>query len=308
MDSVMRRRIVILAFVALGLGAGMALITSCGDDPLSSRGRARPECWKPLPTPPFDDLLVVDYSPVWSWTGKEIAFTSLFDSCNDLIPGELFIMDEKGVCRNSLGFQAAYYQWFPHDTAIMFSTSVFVGSRLRIFHLSTGTITELPDAPIGSTMPIFGLSRDGKRVYVSDEQIRIVEYNVVDFSKRVLSSYGGGFPQPSPDGNHLSFTFGFALVILDLKNIPALDTVVDTAAYAQWTPDGKNLVYADGNGQGIWIIDLESRAKKKLAKNSTLLSVSPDGRFVLYADFASDRSSRIFQVSIDGGTPKQITR
>ena len=76
-----------------------------------------------------------------------------------------------------------------------------------------------------------------------------------------------------------------------------------------WSPDGR-IVYssfASGNPE-IWIMDADGSNKKQLTvglgSNNFGLSVSPDGRYIL---FVSSRAGSIWRVDIDGSNPKQLT-
>jgi len=80
-----------------------------------------------------------------------------------------------------------------------------------------------------------------------------------------------------------------------------------------WTPDGR-IVYssfASGNPD-IWIMDPDGSNQKQLTvglgSDRYGLSVSPDGRYILFVSFrAGNGNGNTWRVDIDGSNPKQLT-
>jgi Tol biopolymer transport system component len=80
-----------------------------------------------------------------------------------------------------------------------------------------------------------------------------------------------------------------------------------------WTPDGKIVYSSFASGSpDIWIMDADGSNQKQLTVDSGSdrfgLSVSPDGRYVLFPSFhAGNGNANIWRVDIDGSNPKQLT-
>jgi DNA-binding winged helix-turn-helix (wHTH) protein/Tol biopolymer transport system component len=80
-----------------------------------------------------------------------------------------------------------------------------------------------------------------------------------------------------------------------------------------WTPDGNAVVY-ESNDTGKYVIfkrRLDAPAPEMLARlpdDSVLPEVSPDGKWVLFAQFPAPRvhADAIFRVSVNGGRPEQV--
>ena len=79
-----------------------------------------------------------------------------------------------------------------------------------------------------------------------------------------------------------------------------------------WTPDGR-IVYSAQTGDtlDIWSINADGSGRKQLTSNEDLesnLTVSPDGRYILFTSNRGGGTSHIWRTDIDGGNPKQLTQ
>ncbi|HXG95124.1 MAG TPA: protein kinase [Blastocatellia bacterium] len=79
---------------------------------------------------------------------------------------------------------------------------------------------------------------------------------------------------------------------------------------AAWTPDGKIVYSSSASGSvEIWMMEADGSNQRQLTSGSGQthsLSVSPDGRYILYvADHNGNRG--IWRLNIDGSNPKQLT-
>ena len=80
-----------------------------------------------------------------------------------------------------------------------------------------------------------------------------------------------------------------------------------------WTPDGQNIVYADGIGE-IFITDLQGNRReitsdhKPFFRPSGPVSVSPNNAQVLYEQTSTDFFRHIWVINIDGSSARQFAR
>ena len=82
----------------------------------------------------------------------------------------------------------------------------------------------------------------------------------------------------------------------------------DGAMGVAWTPDGR-IVHASRDWD-VWIVDADGGNQKLLTTdehNNRWVSVTPDGRYILFESWRKGASSGIWRMDIDGGNPKQLT-
>lgn len=76
------------------------------------------------------------------------------------------------------------------------------------------------------------------------------------------------------------------------------------------SPDGEQVAFSSADGD-LFIFELEARTVRQLTKTAAIESTpatSPDGKSIIYAATAEDRSgSRIFQILLDGTGAKPLT-
>ncbi|MEJ5166094.1 MAG: S41 family peptidase [Thermoanaerobaculia bacterium] len=79
--------------------------------------------------------------------------------------------------------------------------------------------------------------------------------------------------------------------------------------YPLLSPDGKKILYLEGNGKLI-LMDLEKKEKKKIWENWNIktFSFSPDGEWISLSSEDNDYNEDIFIIGVEGGEPVNITR
>lgn len=126
----------------------------------------------------------------------------------------------------------------------------------------------------------------------------------------------------SPDGKRLAFTSArsgdYAIWVANADGSSAFRLTQENGlrpGTAQWSPDGKLIVYdiqVDDGHSRIFIIDADGGQPRRLtrsedADDEALPSWSHDGKSVYFRSLRSGRFE-IWRASLDGGDPMQVTR
>ena len=79
------------------------------------------------------------------------------------------------------------------------------------------------------------------------------------------------------------------------------------------SPDGKTIVFSTdraSNGD-LWRMDIDGRNQTALTtspEHEGYTNITPDGKWIVYEKVDSDNKGTIWKISIDGGTPAQLTK
>jgi len=133
-------------------------------------------------------------------------------------------------------------------------------------------------------------------------------------------------PAFSPDGQSIAFRAGRGGIAIVPRQGGAVTRLTPTGLNPAWTPDGREIVYADDSVQGRdfgvaategWRIDVESKAKRRIsAVDFHQPSVSPRGRRVAYWGRPSAPQNRrrltsmrgdLWTVAVEGGASVRVT-
>ncbi|MCH7879268.1 MAG: PD40 domain-containing protein [candidate division Zixibacteria bacterium] len=295
----------------------------CDDDPLRPVSNL-PACWKPLvadtarmgdttgdtPIIPEPTTSTAQFGPAWSHSGAEVAYFSYYDSCNNRDPGIYVANAEVGARRRKLPVFGAFFKWMPGDTELMVNTGFGGGGELVIYNLLSDSITPLG---IQTRFPIFDISDDGRYIYYEGEpapqhqSASIYEYDLETGAEWAVVAGAG--PAISPDGNLLAYSFGtFRVYNFSDSSI----TELPGGGIADWTPDGQNIVYADGIGK-IFISDLLGNLREITGQHDLFgafgpISVSPDNTTILYKHASMDYFEHIWKIQIDGASAVQFAQ
>lgn len=140
-----------------------------------------------------------------------------------------------------------------------------------------------------------------------------------------LTSYVGREVEPSlsPDGSRVAFVWDGGQGALDIyvKTVGAEDTLNLTRSpgderYPLWMPDGRSLLYArvDGDGLAVMRVAALGGAPIRVMGDARVqavrgMAISPDGRLLAYsAREHADAPYRVVLAALDGGAPRVVSQ
>src|SRR5687768_5518181 len=165
-------------------------------------------------------------------------------------------------------------------------------------------------------------SPDGKSLIVTRSgELWIVPVAGGDGRKLVEAGYSVGSPEWSPDGSRIAVTSsasGFSqIAVVDAASgkLTPLTYRHRNHSGPTWSPDGRTLVFTvtDGIGLSTQVATLSldgSREPRILTSglgSRRSPTFSPDGREIAFIETTTTRTSDIWAIPANGGTPRQIT-
>ena len=121
-------------------------------------------------------------------------------------------------------------------------------------------------------------------------------------------SFGGWFPQWSPDGSSIAIfsnDFDIWLVGTDGSNLREIHDAPRRARYLSWSPDGLSIIYSTSFNQfgDIFLLDVQSGSAIQLTDDPALEvqpDWSPNGSRIVYMSRADDSAGSLFTMNPDG--------
>ena len=303
-----------IQFVLAAAVCPFLVLAGCDDDPVRPVN-ILPACWKPLVA---DTAGFLDPAPgsaqssaTWSNTGDQVAFFSRYDSCNDGDQGIYIASSEGGARRRKIPALGPFFKWIPGDTELIINTGFGGAGGLVIYNLISDSITPLG---IQTRFPIFDISDDGRYIYYEGEPApqhqgsSIYEYDRATNTEWAIVA--GAHPAISPNGMYLAYAAG-PLFLYSFDDSTSAE-LAPGGSSPDWTPDGQNIVYANGLGK-IFITDLlgnltEITGQPGVSGAFGPVSVSPDGLTILYQHVSTDFFRHIWRINIDGNSATQFTK
>ena len=154
-----------------------------------------------------------------------------------------------------------------------------------------------------------GSERNGQIWYVSypDGKVRRVTNDLYDY--KILSLSADSTALVTIQNQQISNLWTTSNGFEDAAQISS--SKYDALDGMSWTPDGRVVYVSRANGQSqIWITNADGTERKQLTFDSNSkgrLSVSPDGRYLVFASFRAN-ISHIWRMDIGGGNELQLSR
>jgi hypothetical protein len=261
-------------------------------------------------------LIALSCVPAWCQGGK-ILFTS-----NRAGNGDIYVMNANGSGQTNLSNTASIEEGFaryrldggkivyPRTDALW--TMNPDGSNQAV--LLQGGAPLFPDYHPSGSAVIFS------RPFTSDYDICRVNDDGSGFSQILSNYFGDYYPRWSPDGSKFTFhTFNQInfdyLPDIYIANANGSNqtrlTFTGGNACANWSPDGRKLVYQaqTGGNYEIYVMNSNGTGQTRLTNNSAediLPTFSPDGKFIA---FVSDRdgNNEIYVMNANGTGQTRLT-
>lgn len=205
------------------------------------------------------------------------------------------------------------------------------GATMRYEFGKSGQTAELfmsaPQAGAGICVGCHVVSRDGKRM-VAGLDFPGSAYKVFDVASKAIvftQPQGGSFFSFSPDSTQVLTNDTFNITLRDAASGAQIGNTVGAGAMPDWSPDGKNIVFAKGQG-GITGVNGASLETLKFdganwvpgqvlvpygGQNNYYPSYSPDNGWVLFNRSSGSSydapDARVWAVSSKGGQPIELT-
>jgi serine/threonine-protein kinase len=171
----------------------------------------------------------------------------------------------------------------------------------------------------------FSLARDGSLAYITDgegmDDRRVLAWVDPEGNEEILSAPPGRYEEPrlSPDGQRVAFHAGEQqadIWIWDLSRDAGTQLTSDPAheVYPIWSPDGGSIFFASNRGGGLNIYRKSADGTGSVepvftssAAGLAPLSISPDGKFLVYATSKEVGDFDIGLLELDGeAEPEQL--
>jgi serine/threonine-protein kinase len=237
------------------------------------------------------------------------------------VEGQIFIQNLDGSSRRLLVTDGSNPQVVSDRLLLYTGGSTMFGVA---FDAVRGTVTGSPVVLLQGVMmrnstgeAQFGVSRNGTLVYVPDRGGKRVLVWVDQDSHEhpiAMPPRGYSYPRLSPDGTRIAVTSDdddSDVWIWDVQRDAPLRLTTGAAVelYPTWMPDGRRIVFRSGSGSSLDIFRKAADgtgATEALTTNSgggEPLSVSPDGKQLVYRRGAGVAHNDLMLLPLDGSGP-----
>ena len=264
--------------------------------------------------------------PAWSPDGKRIAVGETPDGGSRYY---VEMVDVSSSAATPLASQQWHYPrqiaWLPDGSGVVFPAQSGQSANAQMWELSypggdMRRITNDLNFYTGATVTADGSTLGTVQLTIAAAISTMNMGGAEGFSSPHQVTSGIGRADGSMGiswGSQNSILFGYysggtvrlASIAPDGTNLHDIPIGLASAVVPYACGDGKHLVFVGGNNTtdfSLWVADVDGGNGKKLVPGATIgePDCSPDGKFVVYDDDAGG----LMRVSIDGGTPSQITK
>jgi len=272
-----------------------------------------------------------DSGPAWSLDGKRIAVAD--NPSGDIGKYAVEIVDVDSKTKTRLGsmdwISPDQMAWLPDGSAILFNARVSTTSlNAQLYSLS------YPDAEVRRVTNDLNFYNGTS---ITSDGSALASAQVTLTGSLWLANFGSSssFSPPRqissgisradgisgviwmPDGKiiytyYTSGSIQLASALPDGSNVHDIAPGVVTPNWLSSCGDGRHFVFSMGRGKGtssVWRADMDGSNLTQLSTDKIAVhpNCSPDGKSVAYVDVTGN-STHVMRVSIDGGTPTQVSK
>jgi TolB protein len=239
---------------------------------------------------------------------------------------EIFLIDAKGEKARNLtnsNSENSYPAWSPDGKSIAFASDRDGAMNIYVMDADGKNVKQLTKGDERSRCPAW--SPDGKKIAFGRSIGDGGGIFVMDADGANAKQIGDGDewnPAWSPDGKAILFASrrdgdGFRLYLMDADggNVKQLTTNANPfgSVYPCFSPDGKKIMWADGNENGleIHVADADGKNIQKLTDLggvNTFAAWSLDGKSIVFQHLPDYSSGPIYIMDADGGNRRELSK
>lgn len=261
----------------------------------------------------------------------------LFDRPNpsSLQAYDEYLLDLKTLKVRPLNIIGAHPSWSPDSQWFVYSTPMNAISALYKLNVAAGHVTRLTDGLYFDDQPLWspglnGAGDDQRIAFMSDRDgdrnafylLNADDANIISVAAPqslacIAPSIDRGYRPLAwrPDGQALAiwhacdWNVTLHVVTIDGKEIADLSALGSDIQAAQWSPDGKHILYSGGNPKtgGLSVVSADGSGTVLLQSKAVDGRWSPDGKRIVFVGMDSAGLPEIFTVNPDGTGLLQIT-
>ncbi len=263
-------------------------------------------------------------SGLYAYVSEKTGIPQVFLGSSDSIIQEQITNIPEGACQPDWspdGTQIVYVSPCPTKSQLTGRKEPYGGAGLFIYTIEKKQVVPVPSKPGGDFDPAW--SPDGKRIAFTSLRNQTPQINVYDLDsdttrQLTTTTFANRQPAWSPDGTMLAFTSARTgtqqiwFMAADGSGQSAFSRQNSGAAFtADWSPDGKDLVFSLTNSMQLAAKSTSSARTDEVILNPRLTyaynpDFSPDGQWILF-DSNIDGNFQVYRISIKGSGAESLT-